>query len=372
MSEGAPLGSVRVSLPGSPESGYPVEIGSGIWSTAAARISGCCPAHRYALITDENVLALHAGALADRLRGSGLRVDVLAFPAGEANKTRATWAELSDAMLALGMGRDAAVLAVGGGVVGDLAGFVAATYLRGIPCVQLPTTLLAMIDSSVGGKTGVDAPAGKNLIGAFNQPKLVLADAAVLDTLPRREMAAGLAEAVKHGAIADAGYFASIESDVEGLLCGRPGPLVRLIARSVRLKAGIVTRDEREGGVRRMLNFGHTIGHAVEAGSGFELLHGEAISIGMVLEARLGESLGVTAQGTADRLAAVFREAGLPDRLPTGMDAARVAELTRSDKKARAGAVEYALIEGIGRAHEASGRWSVPVDDHRVMEVLEV
>jgi 3-dehydroquinate synthase len=298
-------------------------------------------------------------------------VDLLSFPAGEAHKTRAEWALLSDGMFAGGVGRDAAVLALGGGVTGDLAGFVAATYMRGIPLVQLPTTLLAMIDSSVGGKTGVDTPAGKNLVGAFLQPAVVAADTATLHTLPAAEIRAGLAEAIKHGAIADAAYFEAIAADLPALAALEPAALQRLIVRSVEIKAEVVGRDEKESGPRKMLNFGHTLGHAVEALSGYRLLHGEAVAIGMVLEARLGEAMGVTEVGTADRITEVLSAAGLPTRLPERMSAAAVLAATRTDKKARRGRVEYALIERIGAASAGGdGTWGWAGEEAVVEGVL--
>lgn len=371
MAELTAEGIVRVRVPARAAGGYGVRIGRGAWESAAAEIAQECPAHAYALITDDTVSELHAARLANRLGSAGLSIVTLSFPAGESSKTRDTWAALSDRMIEAGLGRDSAVLAVGGGVVGDLAGFVAATYLRGVPYVQMPTTLLAMIDSSVGGKTGVDTPAGKNLIGAFHPPRLVIADPTVLSTLPRRELAAGLAEAVKHGAIADADYLAGIEQSLPSLLDGDPIPLGALVRRSVELKAGVVSRDEREAGERRALNFGHTLGHAIEALSGYELLHGEAIAIGMVLEARVGERIGVTKAGASERLEAVLAAAGLPVRLPDGFSARQVLDLTRADKKARAGMVEYSLIERIGKAAAAGGKWSAAVDDAVALAVLE-
>lgn len=371
MADGTANGVVRVRIPGREPGGYDVRIGRGAWESAASEITSACPAHAYALITDDTVAELHAARLADRLASEGLSIVTLSFPPGEASKTRETWAELSDRMLEAGLGRDSAVIAVGGGVVGDLAGFVAATYLRGVPYVQMPTTLLAMIDSSVGGKTGVDTPAGKNLIGAFHPPRLVIADPAVLATLPRRELAAGLAEAVKHGAIADADYLGGIERDLASLLDRDPVRLGSVVRRSVELKAGVVSRDEREAGERRTLNFGHTIGHAIEALSGYQLLHGESIAIGMVLEARVGERIGVTKAGAADRLESLLAAAGLPVHLPEGFPVARVLELTRADKKTRAGVVEYSLIERIGKGVAAGGRWGVAVDDAVVIAVLE-
>jgi 3-dehydroquinate synthase len=245
------------------------------------------------------------------------------------------------------------VLAIGGGVTGDLAGFVAATYMRGIPVVQVPTSLLAMVDSSVGGKTGVDTEAGKNLVGAFHAPALVVVDPELLATLPPRQVRAGLAEAVKHGAIMEADYFREIEQGADDLVRGDVAAMARLVERSVRIKASVVTRDPAESGIRRILNFGHTLGHAIEQVSGYTVLHGEAIAIGMVLEARIGEDLNTTGRGAGERLAGLLGRLGLPVELPDGMDADSVLAATRLDKKSRSGAVEYALIAGIGRAAEA-------------------
>lgn len=346
--------------------GYDVLVGAGVLRELPTILAQTCSAHRYVLIADDRVAALHAAAVAANLTAAGLRVDRLEFPAGEANKTRESWSRLSDEMFAAGMGRDTAVLALGGGVTGDLAGFVSATYMRGVPLVQLPTTLLAMIDSSVGGKTGVDTPAGKNLIGAFLQPAVVVADTEVLRTLPERELRAGLVEAVKHGAIADAKYFDRIEAELDAVLALEPATVGALIARSVEIKAAVVAADEREGGQRKILNFGHTIGHAVEALSGYRLLHGQAIAIGIVAEARVGEAIGVTETGTAERLRELLERMRMPVAPPRDMSAEAIIAATRSDKKARAGRVEYSLIERIGAAHAAGGRWSVAVEDRIV------
>ena len=363
---------VRIDFGDGSGRGYDILVGEGLLGRLPRLLAAACPAHRYVLIADDRVAALYASGVEQALREAGARVDTLTFPAGEAHKTRESWAILSDAMLAADIGRDAAVLALGGGVTGDLAGFVAATYMRGLPLVQLPTSLLAMIDSSVGGKTGVDTSAGKNLIGAFLQPAVVLADTEVLDTLPAPELRAGLVEAVKHGAIADATYFHRIAAALPAILALHPSEVRPLIVRSVEIKADVVARDEREGGPRKTLNFGHTVGHAVEALSGYRLLHGEAIAVGMVVEARIGEALGLTQTGTAEVLRELLLRLEMPVALPTVMDVEAVLAATRSDKKARQGRVEYSLIEEIGRAHSAGGRWSVAVEDAVVREALGV
>jgi 3-dehydroquinate synthase len=372
----AERGAARVRVETRPaaeeEVGYDVLVGAGRLAALPALVREHAPAHRYAVVADETVARLYGDGVLASLGGAGLRADLLSFPPGEANKTRERWASLSDLLLGAGFGRDSALLALGGGVTGDLAGFVAATYMRGLPLVQVPTTLLAMIDSSVGGKTGVDTPAGKNLVGAFLQPRLVVADPEVLRTLPPAELRAGLAEAIKHGAIADAGYLDEIADALPALLALEPGALARLVVRSVEIKAAVVARDEREQGPRKMLNFGHTLGHALEAVSGYRLLHGEAVAIGMVLEAALGERLGVTETGTEARLRGLLRAAGLPTAAPGDCAPGAVLEATRLDKKARGGRVEYALVERIGRASPGpDGRWGRAVEDEVVLAVLE-
>ena len=362
---------VRVALPEGASRGYEVLVGAGLFSSLASVLSRFCPAHRYAVVTDDRVAELYAVRLSRMLHGAGHRTDVFAFTAGEERKTRETWALVSDAMLETGCGRDTALLSFGGGVSGDLGGFVAATYMRGLPYVQVPTTLLAMIDASVGGKTGVDTAAGKNLVGAFHQPACVVIDPELLHTLPDAHLRAGLAEAVKHGAIADAAYLEWIEENADALLGGDLAALSRLIVRSVEIKAEIVARDERECGPRALLNFGHTVGHALEALSGYAILHGEAVAVGMVEEARIGERSGLTAPGTSARLRAVLTRLGLPTSLPIDVAADEVVGRTRTDKKARNGRVEYALIQEIGVPVAArEGRWGHAVPDETVAAVL--
>ncbi len=350
---------------------YRVTIGAGILDRVGEIVRDVAPAHRFAIITDTNVGPAYAARVVSALRASD--ESVLTIPAGEAHKTRDTWTKLTDDMLAHGFGRDTTVIALGGGVVGDLAGFVASTFMRGIPYIQVPTSLLAMIDASVGGKTGVDTPAGKNLIGAFHQPAAVIADISLLETLPPAEhLRAGMAEAIKHGAIADANYFDAVESLAGSLhsLDVHSAAMLDLVARSVEIKAAVVSRDEREGGIRKTLNFGHTIGHAVELCSGFELLHGYAVAIGMVYESMLAERLGLAEPNTTKRLRSAVRAAGLPDARPSAMSIDAVIEATRCDKKARAGHAEFALPARIGAMAAAERGWSVPVSEDLVREIL--
>src|SRR5881397_1619799 len=330
-----------------------------------------CPAAAYALISDSHVGKLYGEPLAAQLEQAGVTVELFTFPAGEWNKTRDTWASLSDRMLAARLGRDCAVIALGGGVVNDLAGFVAATYLRGVPLVQVPTTLLAMIDSSIGGKTGVDVPAGKNLLGAFHQPRVVVADPELLASLSSVQLASGLAEAVKHGVIADVEYFAFLEGEYAAIFAKHAPALQRVVRRSVEIKASVVAQDEREHGKRAILNFGHTVGHAVEATSHYEVPHGEAVAIGMVYEGRLAETLGIAQAGTAQRIRSVLERLHLPVERP---DASHVDDLIaamRADKKVRAGEIRLALPSAIGRAHGSDGQgWTVAVDEATIRQVL--
>ena len=276
-------------------------------------------------------------------------------------------------MLAAGYGRDSAIITLGGGVIGDLGGFVAATYMRGIPVVQIPTTLLAMIDASIGGKTGVDTPAGKNLVGTFHPPVGVIVEPQVLDTLPLRELRAGFAEAIKHGVIADEPYLLEVGSALPELLSAdgfESDTMDSLIVRSIEIKADVVSRDEREEGLRKILNFGHTIGHAIELVSGYSLLHGEAVAIGMALESQIAEAINVAQSGTAATVMKTLELAELPTGLPPGSGIDAVIGAMRSDKKARVGKIELSLPLRIGAMAGEQTGWTVPVTDDQLREVL--
>jgi 3-dehydroquinate synthase len=305
--------------------------------------------------------------------GKADHVFTVIIPAGEQHKTREQWAAITDMLLANGCGRDTTIVALGGGVIGDLAGFVAATYMRGVPVVQIPTTLLAMVDASVGGKTAVDTPAGKNLVGAFHPPAIVVIDPATLASLPHRELRAGLAEVIKHGVVADNAEFEVVHAILPALLSANPPQreLESLIERSVRIKATIVAADERELGLRKVLNFGHTIGHGIEAASDYALLHGEAIAMGMVAEARLAERAGIADSGTANAIEDAVMRAGLPTRgFPTRIATDRVLQLMRSDKKQRRGVLEYSLPKRIGEMAGEDSAWGIPIPDELTMEVI--
>jgi 3-dehydroquinate synthase len=338
---------------------YPVTIAPGAFEQLPHVVKAVAAQNRVAIITDANVRRSY-GARAAKLLALPDSM-VLEVAAGEQQKTRETWRDLTDELLERELGRDTTIVALGGGVIGDLAGFVAATYMRGVPYVQVPTTLVAMVDASIGGKTGVDTRHGKNLVGAFHRPAAVLIDPLVLQTLPAEHARAGFAEIIKHGVIADTAYFEQISA--------RAAELTDIIRRSVEIKAAIVSRDEREGGLRKVLNYGHTIGHAIEAATRFEMLHGEAVAIGLVAEARVAERLGVAAKGIAKVIESVCNRAGLPTKMPS-IPVDTLIGHTRTDKKARLGRVEYSLPKRIGEMAGADRGWTVPVEDTVVREAL--
>jgi 3-dehydroquinate synthase len=298
-----------------------------------------------------------------------IRASGSTFPAGEPSKTRETWIRLSDEMLSAGLDRHTAVVALGGGVVGDLAGFVAATFLRGVPYAQIPTTLLAMLDASVGGKVGVDTPLGKNLIGAFHPPAVVVADPLTLLSLPERVFRAGLAEAIKHGLIADPVYFEWIEANTRPILARDTDVLTHLVQRSVAIKAAVVSEDERERGKRSILNAGHTIAHGLERESHYRLPHGEAVALGLIAECRIAERLALAPKGLAQRVLGVTRALGLPTRSGE-VDIPRVLEAAMRDKKNRNGELRLALPTALGAMHEGEGKWTVPVTEALLAEAL--
>ena len=341
---------------------YPIWIGAGLIDDAATWRTSLRGRH-VLIVTDEHVAPLYL----DRVRAglAGLTHTALVLPAGETTKTLANTARVFDALAALGASRDGSVIALGGGVIGDLAGFAAACWMRGVDFVQMPTTLLAMVDSSVGGKTGVNVDAGKNLVGAFHQPRAVVADTSTLTTLPKREYAAGLAEVVKYGAIGDTEFFAWLEANADALNAHDGAALTEAIAFSCRYKAGVVARDERETGERALLNFGHTFGHAIEAESGYgELLHGEAVAIGMLLAATLSARLGRAPGEDAERLARLLARFGLPT-MPPPAEADTLLARMRLDKKNIGGRLRLVLWRGIGRAELVAD-----VDEREVRAVL--
>jgi len=336
---------------------YPVYVERGILGQLPELVQQHLPQREIALIADAAVYQLYQkGSLGPPLwRGATFRVSP-----GEPSKTRESWARLSDELLDKGFGRDSGLISLGGGMVGDLTGFVAATYMRGIPYILVPTTLLAMVDASVGGKTGVNSPHGKNLIGAFHPPAAVIADPQTLATLPEREYRGGLAEAVKHGLIADQSYFEWIESAAEDILRRDPAVLGYLVRRSVEIKAEVVSEDERESGRRAILNAGHTVAHALEAASQYQLPHGEAVALGLLAECALAERMGVAELGLPARVQSLLERLGLPVRLPESVDYSTVMRRMSVDKKNRKAQIHCALVSGLGRMHGLGG-WTTPI-----------
>jgi 3-dehydroquinate synthase len=283
------------------------------------------------------------------LESAGLDADLFSFPAGEWNKSAEQWAGLCAELMGEGFGRDSAVVALGGGVTGDLAGFVASTYMRGVPVIQVPTTLLSMVDSSVGGKTGIGAGPVKNALGTFHHPAAVMIDPELLGTLPRYQRISGIAEAVKAAAIRDAEFLTWIEDQATALRDGEVDATTGLIERSVRVKAQVVAEDPEERGLRAVLNFGHTFGHALESLTGFAVLHGEAVAAGMRMEARLGESVGVTAPGVGEKLDHLLARCGLPEVLEPPLDLDELLERARPDKKSSGGHLRWVLLAELGK-----------------------
>lgn len=344
---------------------YPIHIGEGVLDVAEL-YRPHLGRGRAAVITNEIVAPLYLGRVKAALERAGAHptIDVLVED-GEQAKSWASLERVFDALLGARLGRDGIIVALGGGVVGDLAGFAAAIYQRGIPFIQVPTTLLAQVDSSVGGKTGVNHARGKNMIGAFHQPTCVLADVGALSTLPDRELRSGIAEVIKHGFALDAELVAWLESNMERLLAREPAALAHAVRRSCELKAQVVAEDEREGGRRAVLNFGHTFGHAIETGAGYGVwLHGEAVAVGMVMAAGLSARCGLLAQAEAARVRRLVQRSGLPVTAPA-MAPERYLELMAGDKKAAAGRNRYVLLERVGHASLRGD-----VDERLVREVL--
>jgi 3-dehydroquinate synthase len=326
---------------------YPISIGQSLLSDPAL-ITRHVSGKQVAVVTNTTVGPLYLQRLVDILTDAGKQVTAVVLPDGEEEKNWASLMRVFDVLLEQKCDRKTTLVALGGGVIGDLTGFAAATYMRGVPFIQVPTTLLAQVDSSVGGKTGINHPLGKNMIGAFYQPQAVIADTTTLNTLPDRELSAGLAEVIKHGAIIDPEFFDWIEANMAKLVGRDPVALGYAIQRSCEIKADVVRQDEREGGLRAILNFGHTFGHAIEAGLGYgEWLHGEAVGCGMVMAADLSHRLGFIDSATQSRLNALVKAAGLPVVTPD-LGVERWLELMQVDKKNEGGQIKFILIKPLG------------------------
>ena len=348
---------VRVGLG---DRSYDIAIGPGLIAGAGEHLNRVASGRDLVIVTDSNVAEIHLPRLQESLKAAGRSpLATIVVPAGEASKTLESFGQVAEQILGCGIDRKTMIVALGGGVVGDLAGFVAATLLRGIDFVQIPTTLLSQVDSSVGGKTGIDSAHGKNLIGAFHQPKLVLADTGALATLPAREMKAGYAEVVKYALLGDRAFFDWLEANGAALLAGDPAALVYAVAVSCRAKARIVEADEREAGRRALLNLGHTFAHALEAETGFgdTLNHGEAVSIGMVMAFDLSVRLGDCPANDLFKVRRHLSHHGLPVEPPAGVAFSPEALIGRMehDKKAERGKLTFVLVRGIGQAFVARG-----------------
>ena len=340
------MSTVRVELG---ERSYGIRVEPGCLGALGKTARSFCPSRSAVVVTDPKIGQLYAQAALSSLRASGLTAALVTIPAGERYKSLATTARLYREFLTARLDRGSLTLALGGGVIGDVAGFAAATYLRGISFFQVPTTLLAQVDSSVGGKVGVNLPAGKNLVGAFHQPRGVLVDPLTLRTLPRREVRAGLAEVIKHGIIYDREYFGFLRENMGPILDLDPDLITRAIHRSCEIKAQVVAQDERESGLREILNFGHTIGHAVEAAAGYgRYRHGEAVAIGMVGEALIAERSGTAERGVVEAIRRTLAAAGLPTTLSGRVSLDAVLASLAVDKKTRRGKVKFVLPTTIG------------------------
>lgn len=346
------------------ERSYPILIGPGLLGSSDS-YAGLPRSRMAAIVSNETVAPLYARALADALATRHERVVQIVLPDGEAYKDWHTLDRIFDALLAEGCDRQTVLYALGGGVVGDMTGFAAACYMRGVPFVQVPTTLLAQVDSSVGGKTAINHPRGKNMIGAFYQPRLVVCDLDVLDTLPERELSAGLAEVIKYGPIADPSLLDWIEANIVALRTRDKAALAHAVRRSCEIKAWVVGQDERESGLRAILNFGHTFGHAIEAGLGYgQWLHGEAVGCGMVMASELSARLGLMPASFVERMRRLVERSGLPVTGPA-LGAQRYLDLMRVDKKNEGGEIRFVVIESLGRAALR------PAPDALVAEVIE-
>jgi 3-dehydroquinate synthase len=332
------------------ERSYPIYVGEDLLSQTGEILRRVGLGKKVGIVTDAKVGELYLKPVEESLRRAGFSVTVVSLPEGEEHKNLEAVSAIYDRLIGERFERGSFLLALGGGVVGDITGFAAATFLRGISYVQVPTTLLAQVDSSVGGKTGVNHKEGKNLIGAFHQPRLVLIDVAALGSLPRRELAAGLAEVIKYGIIADPRLFSFLEAEMENLLALQTAALTEVVAASCAIKAKVVEKDERESEYRAVLNFGHTVGHALESATGYELyLHGEAVAIGMIQAAAISVRRGLCDQDSFERIRRLIAKAGLPTEIAPRVEPEELIQCMEVDKKSEGGKIKFVLCEGIGK-----------------------
>jgi len=339
---------IKVNLDKQSSLSHEICIGHNILDRIGLVIAKGNLSHRYTVIADSTVAALYGEEVLGVLNEVHLKADLIEFPAGEASKNMETVLAVVRELIGRGVDRSSALIALGGGVTGDIAGFVASIYMRSIPCIQIPTTLMAQVDSGIGGKTGIDLPEGKNLLGTFSQPRFIFIDLRFLETLPDDEFINGLAEVVKYGVIDDAELFSLLEGKVDAIRDRNPQILQAIVERSCKIKKGIVEIDEKDVGVRRILNFGHTIGHAVEAASGYTISHGNAVSVGMIAAARISEKMKYLPSGDRSRIQDLVRTAGLADRIPETVGTDEIISKTGTDKKKEGDSVHFVLLKKIG------------------------
>jgi len=357
---------LKVNLDKKSSSSYEIHIGTSILDRMALLIAKNHKAGRHVVITDSNVGRLHGDKLITVMQGVGLHADLIEFPAGEASKNINTVLAVVKKLLDLGADRKSLLVAFGGGVVGDMVGFIASVFMRAVPYIQIPTTLIAQVDSSVGGKTAVDLPYGKNLLGTFYQPRAVFADLSYLATLPEKEFINGLAEIIKYGVIDDEKILRLLEDNIDSLKKRDMLLLLRIVESCCRIKKSIVEIDEKEQGLRQILNYGHTLGHALEAQSDFAVTHGEGVALGMIAAARISEKTGYLESAARERIESLIQKAGLPCRLPGGLPVAKVIARLKMDKKKEGDVVHFILLKKIGMPFVNGG-----IDDAVITAVME-
>ena len=363
----------RVELKRVVDDTYDVEIGYGLQDRLMEDLQNGLVGklHKFAVITDSNVKPLYAEPILKKLQEVGYAAELFTIPAGEKSKTREMKARLEDEMLEREYRRDCCVIAVGGGVVTDLAGFLAGTFGRGVPFINYATTLLAAADASVGGKTAVDTPRATNLIGLFNQPKKVYLDIETWKTLPQRQVISGLAETIKHACLADRAFFDYLDAHMEAILRLEPEACTHIAEENCRIKYEVVMKDERESGLREVLNLGHTVGRAIETLSGYQLMHGEAVSIGLVAEVDLALSMGLVTKEERDAVVALLDKAGLPVVIPEYIDREKLVKKLYTDKKVRDGRLRFVLQDGIGKIREYEpGVFAFPIEEAKAREII--
>lgn len=361
---------IIVQLKNVADNSYPIVIGSGAFNEFLMDAGRHTQTGRYCIITDSYVKELYEKKIAGTLGHLGDNAEIISFPHGECNKNLETVENICERMAQKNLGRDTTVVSLGGGVVGDVAGFVASIYARGLSYVQIPTTLLAMVDSSIGGKTGVDLDYGKNLVGSFYQPRKVYIDPDFLTSLDKKEFSNGLAEIIKYGAIADKNLFTYLEGNMHKILKKNKDAVTKIIKESCVVKKSVVEKDEKETGLRMVLNFGHTIGHAIEKLSGYSIQHGEAISVGMIVESEISRMKGLLNEKDMQRIKEILASAGLRTKLPD-YNSADLVNTMKIDKKAREGKTRYVLLNGIGSVATENSTYAFEVEEKIVTQAIE-